>query len=283
MRFHIVDTPADSIGGAAVQLRTFEEFDMSIHAHPIARAYFPYSSLVVERREEIRDGVEILLSETTRNATVDDYGNLKTIITTDSTGETEGVSATYRHELDSTFINSWLVGLPATTTRTHTAGGGTKTQTWELEHEVKGGLYKIIREPNDPALRNETSFIRDPYGNVRVTQVVGGSTLRTNTVEYEGRGIFPRLHTDEDGYKTEFTFDHAVGRPTLVVERGKPGSTVAIQSAVLYDGFGRIRYSRAPNGVVTRTDHISLFDPYHPYRVHVRTDGGKRKLSTSTI
>ncbi|MBI3201894.1 MAG: RHS repeat-associated core domain-containing protein [Myxococcales bacterium] len=266
----------------ARSLRTTTSYTWKTVRHSSARAHFPYVAKVVSLREELAGATKTELSKASHTISVDAFHNIRRITSAFGDGESETQDAQYEHDTTPTFSDSWLVSLPSEVTHKGNASGvvqSSQTRRWKLHHVASGALESITSEPDDPGLRQETLFVRDAFGNPIKIRQHSKTKTRQRTIAYEGRGVFPRVVIDEEGYKTEVDFHHGHGVPVRVREHGTLGQpNGALEHLSVSDGFGRPRLMLGPDGTEVRRSYEPVSGPYNPMLVTTEVPGWARSV-----
>jgi RHS repeat-associated protein len=99
---------------------------------------------------------------------------------------------------------------------------------------TSGLLVQEVVEPDTPALRLQTDYVYDAFGN-KVAVTVSGVDIvsRSSTTTYDARGQFVSANTNALGQSERWQYDPRFGTPTS--HTGPNGLTTTWS----YDGFGR--------------------------------------------
>ena len=116
----------------------------------------------------------------------------------------------------------------------------------------------VTREPDNPALKLETDFDYDGYGNVSKTTVSGGSgeslvSARANSVDYDSEGYFPVLLQNALNHPTKVLYDGTIGKLT---ESEDP---LENQNKLTYDAFARVTGQQLVGALTPRTAATTLY------------------------
>src|SRR5262249_34867001 len=90
----------------------------------------------------------------------------------------------------------------------------------------------------------------------RTGVTASGSQTRTRDSEFDAKGIFVSRVTDEEGYVTEYETEPVFGGKTLIRQLGSQSSGNSLTRYIVADGFGRVGYEVAPDGVATTTSYV---------------------------
>lgn len=115
------------------------------------------------------------------------------------------------------------------------AFGATQTRTSAFAYDASTGLLiQEVIEPDNAALRLQTDYLYDNFGN-KVSVTVSGADIvtRTSTTTYDTRGQFPVSSANALGHTETRVFDARFGTVTSLT--GPNALTTTWQ----YDGFGR--------------------------------------------
>lgn len=115
------------------------------------------------------------------------------------------------------------------------AFGVTQTRTSSFSYDANTGLLiQEVIEPDNTALRLQTDYVYDSYGNKTSVTVSGVDIVtRTSTTTYDARGQFPSSSANAKGHTETRVFDPRFGTVTSLT--GPNLLTTTWQ----YDGFGR--------------------------------------------
>jgi len=129
------------------------------------------------------------------------------------------------------------------------APADTKARSSSFTYDASGFLKTETIEPDNAAVRQQTTYGYDGFGNRTTTTVTGaGITPRTTTVAYDINGMFPVSTTNALGHAESYTWDERFGKKKSLT--GPNGLT----TSWIYDGFGRkVRENRA-DGTFTKID-----------------------------
>ncbi len=108
------------------------------------------------------------------------------------------------------------------------------TRVSAFQYDATGYMIKEIIEPDNAALRLDTDYTYDTFGN-RLTTTVSGSgiTPHTTAVTYDINGLFPISTTNALGHAESYTWDARFGVKTSLT--GPNGLTTSWE----YDDFGK--------------------------------------------
>jgi RHS repeat-associated protein len=134
----------------------------------------------------------------------------------------------------------WAGGAAAQTT------SATRTSSFAYD-PASGLLTQEVVEPNTTALRLETDYVYDAFGN-KTTVTVSGVDIatRTSTATFDARGQFATTQTNALNQSESFQYDARFAQPTS--HTGPNGLT----TTWTYDSFGRKTSEVRPDGTQTR-------------------------------
>ena len=118
------------------------------------------------------------------------------------------------------------------------------TRTSSFAYDAASGLpIQQVIEPSTSALRLETDYTYDAFGN-KLTMTVSGVDIatRTNSSSYGGGGQFPSSDTNALGQSESVQYDARFGQPSS--QTGPNGLT----TTWAYDGYGRKVQETRPDG-----------------------------------
>ena len=172
-----------------------------------------------------------LLTTVTTNTQYDAYGNPTQIVVSTGDGYSKTTNNTYTND-----TTNWLLGrltLATVTSATPSAGSFTRTSSFAY-NAVNGLLTQEVIEPTTPALRLQTDYTYDAYGNKLSVTVSGADiTTRTTTTTYGANGQFPVVASNALNQSETRAFDARFGTPISLT--GPNGLTTTWS----YDSFGR--------------------------------------------
>ncbi len=127
------------------------------------------------------------------------------------------------------------------------------TRSSSFAYDAASGLVnQQVIEPNTPALRLQTDYVYDAFGNKTSVTVSGVDiTTRSNASTYDARGQFVSTNTNALSQSESFQYDARFGVATS--HTGPNGLTTTWS----YDGFGRRTLEVRADG--TRTSWTYLF------------------------
>ena len=134
------------------------------------------------------------------------------------------------------------------------AASATRTSAFDYD-PASGLLVREILEPDTPALRLETAYTYDAYGNRSAATVSSPATgsaaiaARTSSTAYDPRGQFPLSSSNALGHSESKTLDPRFGAVTRLT--GPNGLTTQWQ----YDSLGRQTLEIRADGTRTRWDY----------------------------
>lgn len=218
--------------------------------------YFPFISGSVSRQYEINSPAAPAFKTTTvSNVTYNTDGDLLTQNSDSGDGYTTSVVNQYQR---TETPQRWHLGRLAQSEVTRKSPGPgdgertlKRTSSWQYD-AVTGLLEREIIEPDVPASRMETSYLRDAYGNITSASLldVARNLTRTSLTRYSTDGRFPVESENALGHIERKTFDPLTGQPISLT--GPNNITTTWE----YDAFARpIREARA-DGTQTRTWYL---------------------------
>jgi RHS repeat-associated protein len=143
-------------------------------------------------------------------------------------------------------VSSWLIGLPLSQTTVSLTAGGSQVRHTELDHDSRGLLREVIRQPSDPALKLTTTIDWDTQGNAtEISEADGEGNRRTTQMLYDpATHVLPVYVVDPLGHETWIDYRDGLGVPTHIVDEA------GVATSYVLDGFGRVRArDRSANGV----------------------------------
>ena len=122
------------------------------------------------------------------------------------------------------------------------------TRSSSFAYDVASGLLtQEVVEPGTPALRLQTDYVYDAYGNKTQVSASGVDiATRTTTTTYDGQGRFVTTVTNSLNQSETWQYDPKFGKPTR--QTGPNGLTTTWS----YDTFGRKILEVRPDGTQTR-------------------------------
>ncbi len=130
----------------------------------------------------------------------------------------------------------------------------TATRTASFAYDANSGLLtQEVVEPGTPALRLETDYTYDAFGNKLSTTVSGVDIVsRSSGSTYDAKGQFVSSNSNALGQSESFQYDARFGQPTS--QTGPNGLTTSWS----YDSFGRkISEGRAASQAGSTHRHCS--------------------------
>jgi RHS repeat-associated protein len=198
-----------------------------------------YKITLTQRVTAANDLNGAALPTVTNSFTYDDYGNVLTDTNAVSDGSSSVVTNTYAND-----TTNWLLGQILTRTVASTVGSSSATRTQSFAHDPSSGLItQQVIEPNLAALRAQTDFTYDPFGN-RLSEAISGSSVATCTVSnaYDSFGRFVLSKTNCLSQTASATYNADYGTPATQTDLN--GHTTSWS----YDGFGRMTNETRPDG-----------------------------------
>ena len=125
----------------------------------------------------------------------------------------------------------------------------TQTRITAFEYDpVTGLLTKEIIQPDDPALRLETTYTHDGFGNRLTTTVSApGETPRVSEVLYDAQGRFAVTAINAKGHSETRAYDARFGVATQL------DGPNALTTTWSHDAFGRKTEEMRADGSYTRS------------------------------
>ncbi len=207
---------------------------------------FVYLSQSVESRWDLNSTVFPTVTKTVDPP--DTYGNFTRIVVSHSDGYAKTTTNTY----DPPDLINWILDRlkRATVTATAPSPAPTRTRTSEFTYEAGTGLLKKeILEPDTPALRLETEYGYDNFGNKTTVTVRGVDILtRTTTTGYDPKGRFPTSTTNALGHVEGRAYDARFGG---ITGQCGPNSAQIGCTGWAYDGLGRKKIETRIDGTKT--------------------------------
>ncbi len=185
----------------------------------------------------------------TTSTQYDAYGNPTQIVTSTNDGYTKTSNNTYTND-----TGNWLLGrLTLASVASATPNAGTLTRTSSFAYNPANGLLtQEVVEPNNSALRLQTDYGYDGYGNkITVTVSGAGITSRTTSTAYDSRGQFPVTTTNALNQSDNGTYDARFGKPATLTGPN------ALTTTWSYDGFGRKVNEARADGTQTTVAYYS--------------------------
>lgn len=132
------------------------------------------------------------------------------------------------------------------TTLWSTADAASLTRTVSYSYDAQGELKQEVVEPDNPALRLQTDYIVDGWGNRTSTTVSGqGVTSRTSKTIYDTQGRLPVSTENAKGQQENLTLDPVWGQIKTATDANQ------LSVSYEYDGLGRKIKSTSVDGIVT--------------------------------
>ncbi|MGJ4945582.1 RHS repeat-associated core domain-containing protein [Bradyrhizobium sp. HKCCYLS1011] len=127
-------------------------------------------------------------------------------------------------------------------------GSSTVTQTSSFAYDAGTGIViQQVVEPDTPAVRLQTDYTYDNFGNVLTSTVSGADIVtRSSASSYDARGQFATSNTNALGQGESVQYDARFGQPTS--QTGPNGLTTGWS----YDGLGRKILEVRPDGTQTK-------------------------------
>ena len=213
-----------------------------------------------------------LVTTATTTSQYDSYGNPTQIVVSTGDGYTKTTNNTYTND-----ATNWLLGRLKLATVTSATPSGSLTRTSGFDYNPANGLLtQEVIEPNNPALRLQTDYTYDGYGNKTTTTVSGsGIATRTTSTVFDTKGQFPTRTTNALGQSDNGTYDARFGKAATLT--GPNGITTTWS----YDGFGRKVNETRADGTQTNVA-FSLCDASCPSRANYYVSLAKYYVVTSS-
>lgn len=232
---------------------------VSDSAYPTTKVKFPrIKKSTVENYE-----LGTLVSKTvTANNYENVFGNLTdSTVTTSSADGASVFTTTVKPTYGTADKTNWIPGLIKDRVVTASRTGQTAIQTkTSYEYDTKRQVIKKIDEPDDLALKLQTDYSYDAYGNVTKVSVSGtgngtdtGAT-RTVSSAYEAgtgypAGVFKTKETNALSQQSTATYDAVTGQLLTSTDINGVASTQKI------DALGRVIQTKSASGVQTDTSY----------------------------
>jgi len=132
------------------------------------------------------------------------------------------------------FAKSLVVAAAAILSWSPTWAASTITRTSSFAYDAQGVLNQEVVEPDTPALRLQTDYGYDSFGNKTSVTVSGADIVtRSSSSAFSANGQFNSANTNALGQSESIQYDARVGKPTS--HTGPNGLTTTFS----YDVFGR--------------------------------------------
>ena len=209
-----------------------------------------FPAAVFERQEEfVVDGFG---NRTDHVVTTSDFDLSNTTSPTPVPGSTSTYHAHYTFNPTGDEIGIWQVSLlkaEDVTDQPRCYGGATscnsesRTRHMDYTYYPSGRLHTVTRAAGDVTAQVETTLGRDSFGNVNQVDVLDASgNLRSMTIGFDDRGLFPSSKTNQLGQTTQVRYDDRFGKMTVRVDPNEIAETWS------YDDFGVLRDYQGPGG-----------------------------------
>jgi RHS repeat-associated protein len=223
--------------------------------------YFAYFGNVTRSQYEVGGTEnEDLITTTSTNYTLDNYGNPTSIATTVTDNDpnspypsdTWTTTTTNTPDVDTTH---WCLGLFTETQVAYSstlAGSNSITRTKTFTPDTTNCRYTaIVTEPNSSQFKVTEALTYDTFGNVATDTITGiNMTARKTTTSWTTSsattGQFPMSVTDPTNATTQYNYNFSYGLKSSVTDPN--GLTTSWQYA---DGFGRKTQETRPDGTYT--------------------------------
>jgi RHS repeat-associated protein len=196
------------------------------------------------RKVEASGGAKVLRDTTAKVTDVDAFGNvLAEEIATAGVDLTLHVDRTFKND-----TSRWVLGQLQTQKECSSAAMISKCRTLTRTTTIYGEVETESMETDDgsPETKLNVTYTRDDFGNVTgITTDDAFGHHRTATITYEPEGIFPFEHVNGAGHTSSTEFDPRLGTLTKWTD---PNGLV---TEWRYDGFGRLRLEKRPDGTQT--------------------------------
>src|SRR5262245_8452202 len=127
---------------------------------------------------------------------------------------------------------------------------GTRTSSFAYD-AASGLLTQEVIEPGTPALRLQTDYVYDAFGNKTQATVSGADIVtRSASTTYDAQGRFVASATNALNQSESRVFDARFGQPTS--QTGPNGLTTTWS----YDSFGRKTLEVRPDGTQTKWEYL---------------------------
>lgn len=239
-----------------------------------------FTSAVKTATKEFEGGIDLatfdpasaadnLVSATIVDTIVDDFGNPLVRSTNRYSGFVTEQTTIYRNDL-----GRWLIGLPERVTERGFAPTKEETRTHKLVYDlVTGVLDESIREPDEGArskLYLRTKYSRDQYGlPTGIETRDRDGNIRYEAIAYDSENVHEITRTNSLNHTASRTLHPGLG---LVLTSTDANS---ITTKFDYDGFGRLRKTINPSGLITEVVYWRDLENGSPLSERQTDNGGR--------
>jgi RHS repeat-associated protein len=206
--------------------------------------WFSYQTAVAKSMYDLATGS--LINTETMSYDRDNFGNVTSLVNAHSDGYRNTTTTTYSND-----VANWSLGLVTRTDITSQEPGAptlTRTMTY-LNDNARMLRTQEIGNPTINSLMLNRRYVHDVFGNVTQKHTSGasgiGTQTRTLTATYDSKGQFPTTAKNHLGHQENYIYDLRTGE--ILQEKDVNG----LVTSYTYDGFGRKKTDKHPDGRVT--------------------------------
>jgi RHS repeat-associated protein len=184
---------------------------------------------------------------TTSYDVYDSAGNLKQVTVSTPDGASTVTVNTYTNDTE-----NWYLGRLKTSAVTSTVGASTITRRSSFNYDATTGLLnQEVIEPNTAALKVQTDYGRDAFGNKASVTISGlDIATRSTTTALDTKGRFATTITNALNQSETWAYNDTFGLPTSHI--GPNGQ----QTTWAYDGYGRKTLEVRSDGTRTNVEYL---------------------------